>query len=75
MIVPLSFVVQMLPVSMNGFGVREATFAVYFVQIGLSKSAGLLVSLVGAALIMLVSLIGAPVYVSRGHRLSARPAP
>src|SRR5215471_6969945 len=58
-IVPLSFVVQMLPVSMNGFGVREATFAVYFVQIGLSKSAGLLVSLVGAALIMLVSLIGA----------------
>jgi len=74
-IVPLSFVVQMLPVSMNGFGVREATFAVYFVQIGLSKSAGLLVSLVGAALIMLVSLIGAPVYVSRGHRLSARPAP
>ena len=26
-IVPLSFVVQMLPVSVNGFGVREATFS------------------------------------------------
>ena len=29
-IVPISFIVQMLPVSMNGFGVREATFGFYF---------------------------------------------
>ena len=29
-IVPISFIVQMLPVSMNGFGIREATFAFYF---------------------------------------------
>ena len=29
-IVPLSIVVQMLPVSVNGFGVREATFSFYF---------------------------------------------
>ena len=34
-IVPLSFVVQMLPVSVNGFGVREATFSFYFTRIGL----------------------------------------
>lgn len=67
-IVPISFVVQMLPVSVNGFGVREATFAIYFGQIGLPKHAGLLLSLVGAALIMAFSLLGAPVYVSRGHR-------
>jgi uncharacterized membrane protein YbhN (UPF0104 family) len=66
-IVPLSFVVQMLPVSLNGFGVREATFALYFAQIGLTKQAGLLMSLVGAALIMLFSLLGLPVYIGRGH--------
>jgi hypothetical protein len=66
-VVPISFVVQMLPVSMNGFGVREATFAIYFTHIGLSKGAGLLLSLAGAAMIMLFSLVGAPVYVSRGH--------
>jgi uncharacterized membrane protein YbhN (UPF0104 family) len=66
-IVPISFVIQMVPVSLNGFGIREATFALYFSQIGLPKQSGLLMSLVGAALIMLFSLLGAPVYIARGH--------
>lgn len=66
-IVPLSFIVQMLPVSMNGFGVREATFAVYFSHAGMTREAGVLVSLVGAVLTMLFSLTGAPVYISRRH--------
>src|SRR5436190_7844733 len=29
-IVPVSFIVQMLPVSLNGLGIREATFGFYF---------------------------------------------
>ena len=41
-IVPLSFVVQMLPVSVNGFGVREATFSFYFTRIGLPIESALL---------------------------------
>ena len=45
-IVPLSFIVQMLPVSVNGFGVREATFSFYFTRVGLSMESALLVSLV-----------------------------
>ena len=57
-IVPISFIVQMLPVSMNGFGVREATFAFYFTRLGLPLESALLVSFVGAALIMLFSLSG-----------------
>ena len=44
-IVPISFIVQMLPVSVNGFGVREATFAFYFTRLGLPLEAALLVSL------------------------------
>ncbi len=64
-IVPLSFVVQMLPVSVNGFGVREATFSFYFTRIGQPIEAALLVSLVAQALLMLFSLSGAAVYVSR----------
>jgi uncharacterized membrane protein YbhN (UPF0104 family) len=66
-IVPISFVVQMLPVSVSGFGVREATFSFYFSRIGLPIESALLMSLVGQALIMLSSLAGAPVYVSRSH--------
>ena len=66
-IVPLSFVVQMLPVSINGFGVREATFSFYFGRLGLPIESALLVSLGATALLMLVSLAGAAVYVSRGR--------
>ncbi len=67
-IVPISFVMQMLPVSVNGFGVREATFSFYFTRIGQPIESALLVSLVPQALIMLFSLTGAAVYVSRAHR-------
>jgi uncharacterized membrane protein YbhN (UPF0104 family) len=67
-IVPLSFVVQMAPVSVNGFGVREATFGLYFTRAGLPLESALLVSFMGAALIMLFSLSGAAVYVARRGR-------
>jgi uncharacterized membrane protein YbhN (UPF0104 family) len=64
-IVPISFVVQMLPVSFGGFGVREATFSIYFSRIGQPIESAIAMSLVGQALIMLFSLTGAAVYVSR----------
>jgi len=66
-IVPLSFVIQMAPVSINGFGVREATFSLYFSRLGLPIESALLVSLVPTALVMLFSLLGAVVYVVRSH--------
>jgi uncharacterized membrane protein YbhN (UPF0104 family) len=66
-IVPVSFVVQMLPVSLNGFGVREATFSFYFTRLGLPLESALALSLVGAGLIMLFSLSGAVAYVGRGR--------
>ena len=64
-IVPVTFIVQMLPVSMNGFGVREATFGFYFTRIGLPLESALLVSLLGAAMIMVFSLSGAALYIVR----------
>ena len=66
-IVPISIVVQMVPVSVNGFGVREATFSFYFTRVGLPIESALLVSLVATALVMLFSLTGAAVWFSRGH--------
>jgi uncharacterized membrane protein YbhN (UPF0104 family) len=64
-IVPLSFIIQMAPVSINGFGVREAAFTLYFSRLGLPIESALLVSLVPTALVMLFSLSGAAVYVGR----------
>jgi len=63
-LVPLSFVVQMAPVSVNGFGVREATFGVYFTRLGLPLESALAVSLVGAVLVMMFSLSGAVAYLA-----------
>ena len=67
-IVPLSFIAQLLPVSVNGFGVREATFSFYFTRVGQPLESALLISLVPQALIMICSLAGAAVYVRRAHR-------
>lgn len=66
-VVPVSFVVQMLPVSVNGFGVREATFSFYFSRLGLPLESALALSLGATALVMLFSLSGAAVYVVRRH--------
>jgi len=67
-IVPISFVVQMIPVSLNGLGVREATFSYYFTRLGLPIHAGILVSLGATVLMMIFSLSGAAVYMSQSHR-------
>ena len=64
-LVPVSFLVQMVPVSMNGFGVREATFGFYFTRLGLPLESALLVSFIGAALVLLFSLSGGVAYVLR----------
>ena len=63
-IVPISFIVQMLPLSINGFGLREATFGFYFTRLGLSLESALIVSFVGAGLMMLFSISGAVVQFS-----------
>jgi uncharacterized membrane protein YbhN (UPF0104 family) len=73
-IVPISFIVQMLPVSMNGFGVREATFGFYFTRLGLPLESALLVSFVGAALIAIVSLAGGVMYLVRLRSARRTPA-
>jgi glycosyltransferase 2 family protein len=71
-IVPVSFVVQMVPVSVNGFGVREATFSFYFSRLGLPMESAMALSLGSTALVMLFSLSGAVVYVGRRHPHAAR---
>jgi uncharacterized membrane protein YbhN (UPF0104 family) len=71
-IVPISFIVQMLPISLNGFGVREWTFAVFFTRFAVPspRESAVVVSLMGAGLMMLFSLSGAVAYVLRGTRNS-----
>jgi uncharacterized membrane protein YbhN (UPF0104 family) len=71
-IVPISFIAQMIPVSVNGFGVREATFAFYFARLGLPVHSAILISLTATGLMMIFSLSGAAIYVSRPRRNALR---
>lgn len=64
-IVPISLVIQLAPVSINGFGVREAVFSYCFVRLGHPADGGLALSLVGAALIILASLPGGLLFLTR----------
>lgn len=69
-VVPVSLAVQMIPVSINGFGVREAVFAFFFASLGLNVGSALTLSLGSAALIMLFSLSGGAVFLLRRLRPS-----
>jgi uncharacterized protein (TIRG00374 family) len=64
-VVPVSFVVQLLPVSVNGFGVREATFTYYFGALNLPVESALVLSLLGAGLVLVFSLSGGLLYLAR----------
>jgi uncharacterized membrane protein YbhN (UPF0104 family) len=74
-IVPVSFIIQMAPISVNGFGVREATFGFYFTRLGLPLESALLVSFVGAALIMVFSLSGGVAYLLRPAARASTTSP
>jgi uncharacterized membrane protein YbhN (UPF0104 family) len=71
-VVPMSFVVQLLPVSVGGFGVREAFFSYYFHRIGQPIEDAVLLSLVAQAMLMLFSLSGLATYLWRSRHPAAR---
>ena len=66
LMVPLCTLIQTIPISFNGWGIRESVFAVYFLQLGLPRESALAFSLVGAGLIVLLSLSGAVIWAARG---------
>jgi glycosyltransferase 2 family protein len=68
-IVPVSLVIQLAPVSINGFGVREAVFSYLFRRLGHPVDAGLALSIAGAALLIVASLPGGLVFLLRKEGL------
>jgi uncharacterized protein (TIRG00374 family) len=67
LMVPLCTLLQAVPVSFNGWGLREGLFALYLSQVGLPRASALAFSLVGAGLMVLLSLSGAFVWLARGN--------
>jgi glycosyltransferase 2 family protein len=64
-LIPVSLVVQMAPISINGFGVREAVFAFFFRRYGLPPDAAVALSLVSTGMVMGLSLVGGLLFLRR----------
>jgi glycosyltransferase 2 family protein len=64
-LIPVSLAVQMAPISINGFGVREAVFAFFFRRFGLPPDAAVALSLVSTGMVMGLSLVGGLLFVKR----------
>jgi uncharacterized membrane protein YbhN (UPF0104 family) len=72
LIVPLSIFLMMLPVSINGIGVRESSYAFFFRAFGVAASLGVAVAWLDYGIVLLQALAGGAVYaVFRGRSAPA----
>jgi uncharacterized protein (TIRG00374 family) len=63
--VPLLSLLMILPISINGLGVREGAGILLFTQIGFSKEQALLMELITYAIMVVVSLLGGVFFLQR----------
>jgi uncharacterized protein (TIRG00374 family) len=63
--IPLSLLLQMFPVTINGLAVRDMTFVAIFAYYGLSSSQALSFSFMDLGYGLLVGLVGALLYLTR----------
>ncbi|MCG8369658.1 MAG: flippase-like domain-containing protein [Proteobacteria bacterium] len=73
-IIPLIFLTEVLPVSINGAGVRDSAFVFFFVQIGHTKEEGLAMGLLVIAMRYLCGLVGGTVLLASAFRTRKREA-
>lgn len=74
LMVPLCTLIQAIPISFNGWGLREGVYIFYFHQVGLPRESAFAFSIVGAALVVLLSISGLFVWLSRkSHDHGAAP--
>lgn len=66
---PMIFTVAMLPISISGFGVREAAYWYFFSQVGVSEGDAVATSLLFFVVVGISSLPGAPLFMFRKPRL------
>ena len=74
-IVPLALVMIMLPISINGIGLREGVFTVLFGLFGVSVASALVFSWIFYALFVAHGILGGVVYMLRKDRLQIPTVP
>ena len=67
-VLPLIAVVTLIPVTINGFGLREVAFQHFLSFAAMTKSSCVALSLGGTFLILIWSLVGGPIYLRFGRK-------
>lgn len=62
MVLPMIWIITMVPLSINGLGVREGAFVFFFTKVGVSDSAALLLSFLNFSQMIVLGLAGGIVY-------------
>ena len=70
--IPLLGLIMILPISINGLGVREGTGILLFTQIGLSSEQALLMEFITYFVMVVVSMIGGIFFITRNIRRNVR---
>ncbi|MBP7215733.1 MAG: flippase-like domain-containing protein [Candidatus Omnitrophica bacterium] len=71
---PIVGAITMLPISLGGLGLRDATTVFFFNQIGIGKDMAFTISLVGFAITILYGVLGGLLYVFTVHHRRLQPA-
>lgn len=64
-IIPLILLILLLPVSINGIGVRENAYVLFFAKIGVEGSISIALSWLAFAMILIIGIIGGVIYAAR----------
>ena len=64
-VIPVIFLLSMLPVSINGIGVRENLFVYFFAKVAVSPEKSLAIVWVAFVMILFYAIIGGIIYASR----------
>jgi uncharacterized protein (TIRG00374 family) len=73
--IPIIIFAASFPISIAGLGVREGAYIFLFATIGFTNEESLSLSLLNFALLFLISLPGAIIYLFAGRRKTSTPAP
>lgn len=68
MVMPIIWVIMMVPISIAGLGVREGAFVLFFTQQGVSTENALLLSLLFFGLTVVIALVGGIIFLWGGYR-------
>lgn len=70
-VVPIIWVITMVPISIGGLGIREGAFVFFFTQVGVSTENALLLSVLWWGLTLIIAMVGGMTYGLGRYRRSS----